>query len=277
MEEYYDSEYNSQITMELSKTYANDDNVQLADYENIGYEANKKPNEVRYDIECKGLDSGYEVRKTLFVDVEYPIEYSEDQLKKCEEDWHGGWESRDQCYHAEAQDEGDYDYCLQIEDNEKKDTCLLFVSYSTDNTYVCELISTDSGCTHSNGLNCRDSCYWDYAQEHKESYWCDSVEDDTGQGTCYMWIASDKNKPNLCSNVRKTSGDWDRDQCYYSTAVQNSNIDACNPIIDAEDHDQCMMVIIRDLRLDDISLCDKMTTNWKHSCEYEISTGNYVN
>ena len=64
--------------------------------------------------------------------------------------------------------------------------------------------------------------------------------------------------------------------CYYSVAVQTNNINICSPILNAEQHDQCMMVIIRNLKLKDLSLCEQMTTKWKSSCQYEIETGNYV-
>lgn len=202
--------------------------------------------------------------------------YTEDQIEKCERDWHGGWDSRDQCYHAEAMDEDSYLICLQIEDETKKETCLLFVGTSTENTYVCEIMSGISSCTHSNSLNCKDSCYWEIAQKLESTFHCKDVKDDVGQGTCIWWIATKLNKPNLCSDIRKTDGGFDKNFCYYGTSIQNSNLNACSPITDAKQKDQCVMVIIRDLKLTDLSLCDRMTTDWKYSCQNEIETGDYL-
>lgn len=67
VKEYYNSDYNSQLTMDLrSQTYYIDGDISV-----LYFEDNKKPSIVRYDYTCEGLDSGYTYTGTYSVQVEY--------------------------------------------------------------------------------------------------------------------------------------------------------------------------------------------------------------
>ena len=206
--------------------------------------------------------------------------YGSNQIIECEENSN----DRDACYRYYAVKEKNYQYCEQIYDLTKKDDCFYTVGTMTKNTYICDLISTTSDCeAHVQGpsgsLDCKDACYHDIAVSTLNPSICENIKTQNGRDACYWRVAINAEKPNICSKIVTSAGIISNDFCYYSIAVQTSDINVCNPIKDPCLHDECMMVIIRDLELKDISLCDQMTCtdpNWKSECQYEIQTGNYV-
>ena len=62
---------------------------------------------------------------------------------------------------------------------------------------------------------------------------------------------------------------------YASIASQFNKIEICNSVKDDYEHDRCVMLVIRYHKLDELLLCEQMTTSWKQSCIYEIETGDY--
>lgn len=216
--------------------------------------------------------------------VDSSKKYGPNQIAGCEEGyiWIGDTNDTDVCYRYYAVKESNYLYCEQISDLAKRDDCYYTVGSGTENSYVCGLISTSSGCEgkaqgSAGMLNCKDSCYHDIAVKKLIPSICDDITTQNGKDACYWRVALNSKNSNLCSKIINSVGTISNDFCYYSIAVQTNNINICSPISDAEQHDQCMMSIIRSLKLKDSTLCNQMTTNWKVSCESEIETGNYLN
>ena len=209
--------------------------------------------------------------------------YGPNQIECCEEEYIsiGGTKDRDLCYRYYAVQETNYLYCEQISDISKRDDCYYTVGRMDQNTYVCGLISTSSNCEgtaqgESGMLDCKDSCYHDIAVGTLNPSICQDIRTQNGKDACYWRVALNSKNSNLCSKIVTSSGTISNDFCYYSIAVQNNNINICSPINDAKQHDQCMMVVIRNLKLKDLSLCNQMTTDWKISCQHEIETGKYL-
>ena len=63
---------------------------------------------------------------------------------------------------------------------------------------------------------------------------------------------------------------------YFSIASQIDKIEICDSIKDNYEHDRCVMLVIRYHKLDELILCEQMTTSWKWSCIHEIETGEYL-
>lgn len=211
-------------------------------------------------------------------------QYGPNQIAGCEEggiSLNGIKADRDACYHFYAIRKNNYFYCEEISDISKKDKCYLIIGRDQKNTYICSLISATSNCEGeaqgaSGMLNCRDTCYHDIAINTLTSSICEDVGTQNGKDACYWGVALASKNSNLCSKIVTSSGTISNEYCYYLIAVQANNINICSPINEAEHHDQCIMVIIRNLKLKDLTLCNQMTTDWKSSCQHEIETGNYV-
>ena len=63
---------------------------------------------------------------------------------------------------------------------------------------------------------------------------------------------------------------------YASIASQMKKIEICDSVDDDYEHDRCVMLVIRYYKLDELLLCEQMTTSWKQSCIHEIGTGEYL-
>ena len=62
---------------------------------------------------------------------------------------------------------------------------------------------------------------------------------------------------------------------YVSIASQIDKIEICDSIKDNYEYERCVMLVIRYYKLDELSLCEQMTTSWKWACIHEMQTGEY--
>ena len=124
-------------------------------------------------------------------DVE-SLKYTENQIEECEEP-EEGIRDRDSCYRYYAVNRDNYIYCEQIIDDEKRDSCYFGVAV-VGNASLCELISTNFGCTWINGWNCKDACYLNIAIKSKVEFYCGNIESYEKQIKCVEQIPKEESE-----------------------------------------------------------------------------------